>query len=76
MIEAIKSLGSWAHVHKSFWFVKSAFSATQARDRLLKAIDASDTIYVVDATNDDAAWFNLDPKVSDFIRGNWRKKAA
>jgi hypothetical protein len=51
VIEAIKSLGTWAHVHKSFWYVKSSYGAEYARNEIWKAMDESDTVYVVDATN-------------------------
>ena len=76
VIETIKGMGAWAHVHKSFWHVKSALTAEQARDRLWKVMDSSDTVYVVDATNNAAAWQNLDTKVSELIRDQWHKKAS
>ena len=76
VIEAIKALGSWAKVHKSFWYVKSSLTAEQARDRIWKAMDSSDTVYVVDATNNQAAWQNLSSEVSEFIKDKWHKKAA
>ena len=71
IIEEIKTLGSWARLHKSVWYVKSGLSAAQAVERLKRVIDSNDTLYVVDATNNDAAWSNLDPKVSEFLRQNW-----
>jgi hypothetical protein len=76
VIAAIKQLGSWAKIHYSFWFVKSNFTATQARDYLLKHIDSNDSIYVADATNNDAAWHNIPDDSSRFIREIWRAKAA
>lgn len=35
VIEAVKSLGSWAKVHKSFWYVKSSLSCEQAAKKNL-----------------------------------------
>ena len=76
VIEAVKNLGSWAKVHYSFWYVKSDLTAAQARDALIRAIDRNDSVYVVDATNNDAAWHNTSPKVSEFIRERWQSRAA
>jgi hypothetical protein len=74
VIEAIKSLGTWAHVHKSFWYVKSSHGAEYARNEIWKAMDESDTVYVVDATNNTAAWQNLNSEVSTMIQNHWAQK--
>lgn len=76
VIEAIKSLGSWAKVHYSLWYVKTNHTANSAAEIVRKATDANDTLFVVDATNNNAAWYNLDPKVSEFIREQWNTSAA
>jgi hypothetical protein len=76
VIKAIKELGSWAKVHYSFWYVKSDYTAAQVRDVLARVIDSNDTVYVVDATNNDAAWQNLSPEASKFIRERWQSRAA
>ncbi len=73
VIEAIKGLGDWAKVHKSFWYVNSNLTAGQARDRVWAVMDKNDTVYVVDATNNIAAWNNLSDEVSDFIKDKWHK---
>lgn len=71
VIAKIKTLGAWAKIHKSFWYVKSSMSATQARDAVWSVMDASDTVYVVDATNNEAAWQNLSQEASAFIAKKW-----
>jgi hypothetical protein len=74
VIAKIKELGSWAKIEYSFWYVNSTFTASQARDFLLPVIDSNDTLYVVDATNNQAAWSNsVTQNVSDFIKDNWLK---
>ncbi|MBE0562092.1 MAG: hypothetical protein IH622_14920 [Ochrobactrum anthropi] len=73
VIKAIKGLGSWAKVHKSFWYVNSKHSAGEARDIVWRAMDRNDKLYVVDATNNVAAWQNLSDEVSDHIRDQWSK---
>jgi len=76
VIEAIKSLGSWAKIHKSYWYVKSNHSAKQAAEIVWNAMDSNDTVYVVDATNNVASWHNLKDEVSDFIVSQWNVRKA
>jgi hypothetical protein len=76
VIAAVKSLGSWAKIHYSFWYVKTSLTADQARDAIVRALDANDSVYVVDATNNYAAWHNIPNDSAEFIRANWMKRAA
>lgn len=71
IFDAIKALGNWAKVNKSVWFVRSNLTAPQALAQLTRVTDANDSIYIVDSTNNEAAWRNLDPKVSEFLKQNW-----
>lgn len=71
LITAIKSLGNWAKVQKSLWYVNSSLTASQVRDRLVAHIDKNDSLIVVDASNNDAAWYGLTEEVSDHIRQQW-----
>lgn len=73
VIERIQQLGSWAKVHMSFWYVNSAYTASQAIDHITPALDANDKLYVVDATNNHAAWNNLPKKVEDHIKDQWSR---
>lgn len=75
-IAAIKSLGSWAKVQYSLWYVKSSYTAKQAAEIVRRAQDANDTLIVIDATSNDAAWYNIDPKVAEFMQQNWSQRAA
>lgn len=72
VIEAIKSLGNWAKVQKSVWYVSTSYSAINARDFVWSKMDENDSLIVIDATNNDAAWQNLSEKVSGFIKHNWK----
>src|SRR5262245_53837897 len=74
--QAIKSLGSWAKVQYSFWYVKSGYNASQAAEIVRRAQDHNDSLIVVDATNNDAYWYNLKPEVSKFIQQNWQQRAG
>jgi hypothetical protein len=76
VIAAVKQLGSWAKIHYSYWYVDSHLSAEQALNILLKVIDSNDSLYVVDATNRNAAWSNISADAARFIQGHWLAKAA
>lgn len=70
--EAIKSLGTWAKIQMSFWYVKSNHSANKAAEIIWATMDANDSLIVVDATNNNAFWYNLKPEVSKFIQDHWQ----
>jgi hypothetical protein len=69
---AIKSLGNWAKVQMSFWYVNSNHLASDAAGIVWAALDANDSLIVVDTTNNNAAWYNLNPEVSKFLQDHWR----
>ncbi|MCJ8283942.1 CRISPR-associated protein Cas2 [Halomonas sp.] len=71
IIEEIKSLGSWAKVQKSFWYVNSTLTASQAVDRVWAKMDRNDSLIVVDAKNNSAAWQGLSDEVATFIKKQW-----
>jgi phage tail sheath protein FI len=73
VIERIKKLGSWGKVHQSFWYVNSTYTARQAADFVAEAMDASDKVYVVDASNNVAAWNHLPENVASHIRDQWTR---
>ena len=71
--KAIKSLGSWAKVQKSLWYVKSSKTASEAVDTVWAVMDANDSIIVVDATNQAVSWQNLNDEVADHLRRKWNE---
>lgn len=73
VIDRVKGLGDWAKIHKSYWYVNSSLTAEQARAHVWAVMDANDSLYVVDATNNSAAWNNLSDEVSNFIQDQWNK---
>jgi hypothetical protein len=76
VIAKVKTLGSWAKVHYSFWYVKSSLTAEQARDAVASVLDVNDSVYVVDATNNMSAWKNIPPESAKFISDKWYSLAA
>lgn len=73
VFERIKSLGTWAKVHQSFWYVNSSLTPAQAVEHIKPALDANDKVYVVDATNNVAAWNTLPADVADLIKREWTR---
>jgi hypothetical protein len=53
--------------------VKSSYGAQQAAEIVRRAQDANDNLIVIDATNNNASWCNIDDQVSDFMMQNWFK---
>jgi hypothetical protein len=70
---AIKGLGSWAKVQMSLWYVDSVYSASRAAEIVWAAMDPNDSLIAVDATNNEAAWYNLKPEVSKHIKDHWHQ---
>lgn len=73
VIETIKKQGFWAKVHKSLWYIKSTSSAQAVAEKVWVVMDKNDSLIVLDTTNNNASWYNVDPKVSQFIQDNWYK---
>lgn len=65
----IKSLGPWARPLRSQWLVKTDTPLKAVVDGLRSnGADGDDSLLVIDVTSRGAAWFNLSPAVSDWIR--------
>lgn len=75
VIKSIQSLGKWAKIHKSFWYVRSNYTALQALEHIKRALDSNDTLYVVDSTNNDAWMYNVSTEAASFIETNWFSNA-
>lgn len=71
VIEKIHSLGTWAKVQKSHFFVSTTLSAEQARAAVWSVMDNNDSLIVIDASNNDARWNNLLPEVTKQIQDHW-----
>jgi len=69
--EKIKSLGGWAHIQKSVWYLKSALSCQQAAQSIYQSMDSNDSLIVIDASNNQASWYGLDDSVGEYIKGSW-----
>ena len=73
VIDEIKRHGGWAKVHYSLFYLDTQESAKQVAEAVRRAMDANDRLIVVDTTNNDAYWFNLNPEVGKFLQEHWNQ---
>lgn len=73
LINAIKQFPGWAKIQKSVWYVKANLSAQDVFSILRAQIDNDDSLFVVDATTNNAAWYGVSPNASDYMLDNWNK---
>ncbi len=73
VIDKIKSLGNWAKVQKSLWYVNSSLTAAEAVELVWAVMDVNDSLIVVNCTNNNAAWKGFSDKVANFIKDKWTK---
>ena len=69
--DAIKSLGNWARVHLSLFYVSTNISADDALNKIKAAADSNDKIIVITASN--ATWTTLPTEISEYIQKNWNR---
>jgi hypothetical protein len=71
VIEIIKTLGNWAKIEYSLFYVNAAITAADARDVVWAKMRAGDRIFVADCTNNEAAWYGLADEVAQRMRTEW-----
>ena len=69
--EAIKSLGSWAKIHKSVWYVNSNLTSEKAAEIVWASMDNNDQLIVIDASNNNSNWYNMSDEVAGHIQKEW-----
>ncbi len=73
VISKIHSLGVWAKVQKSHFYVATNLTAEQARYAVWSVMDNNDSLLVIDPSNNDVRWNNILPEVAKQIQDNWNK---
>ncbi|MFZ6773060.1 hypothetical protein ACO0LB_10140 [Undibacterium sp. SXout7W] len=71
--EKIKSLGAWAKVELSLFYVKSALGSEAVANAVYSVMDKNDKLIVIDTTNNSFHSFNLDPVVIKQMLNYWTK---
>lgn len=75
VIERIKSLGSWAKIQKSHWYLKTNHSEKYVAEKIWEVMDANDSLIVINSTTNDAYWYNLSPEVARFMQERWNSRS-
>ncbi len=71
--EAIFSLGTAHRFGPSAWVLSSEASINTVRTALVQKLGKQDTLFLVDAARDKAAWFNFGPEADARIRRIWSR---
>ncbi len=69
--ETIQSLGPWAKVHLSQFYVSAGLSAEEAANQIWASMSPNDKLLVIDAANNQAHWFNMPDDVARQMRHYW-----
>ncbi|HLY07510.1 MAG TPA: DUF4339 domain-containing protein [Rhizomicrobium sp.] len=72
--EEIAAFGQSIAILPQAWLLTSTASANAVRNRLVQRLGKLDVLFVADASNDKAAWFNFGPEVDARIRKIWRSE--
>ncbi len=73
IVAAIARLGEATELFPGLWYVDSSYSAEDAAASIRVLMDDRDRLVVVDTTNNELAWFNLDSPASDHLREQWHR---
>lgn len=71
--EQIMALGRAVRVQAGVWLLNAHMTSGAIRNSLTKFFGSGDTFFIVDATRDKIAWFNLGPEADAQIRQVWRR---
>ncbi|HEY0922448.1 hypothetical protein [Rheinheimera pacifica] len=71
VFEAIKSLGPWACLQKSLWYVKTDKTSEEAARFIRAKQDSNDSLVVINAANNEAYWYNIPEDVAKHIQSQW-----
>jgi hypothetical protein len=74
VIEAIKSLGVWAKIQESLWFVSTTLSEKEVFNHIGKVMDDNDSLIIINTKTNGASWSDdIEKNVGDYIRDNWSR---
>lgn len=71
--EEIFSLGQAHRFGAQAWVLSSTISINAIRMALVQKVGKTDTLFIVDAAHDKAAWFNFGPETDSRIRKIWSR---
>ena len=71
--EEIFTLGPAHRFGPQAWVLSSEASINTIRNALVQKLGKIDTLFIVDAAHDKAAWFNFGPETDSRIRKMWSR---
>ena len=71
--EEIFHLGSAHRFMSQAWVLSSEASINTVRNALVQKLGKLDTLFIVDAAHDKAAWFNFGPETDSRVRKMWSR---
>ena len=74
--EEIFNLGPAYRFMPQAWILTSDVSLNAIRSGLIQKLGKLDTLFVVDAAHDKAAWFNFGPEADTKVRRLWQRDGA
>ena len=69
--DVLDGVGPFARVQPGLWLVRSPLGPAALRNALTRRMQAGDSLMVVHASLDQAAWFNLDGETDRSLRQLW-----
>ncbi len=73
MTQAIEAFGcAWARIIKNVFYMHGDLDAEFVGTKVWAAMNMDDKLVVIDASKNDARWYNIKPEISDFLVANWR----
>jgi hypothetical protein len=74
--ETVFNMGRVAPIMPQAWLLTTTHSLNAVRNVLVQTLGTVDTLFVVDATHDRAAWFNFGPEADSRMRRLWNRTPA
>lgn len=71
--EAIMGLGSATRVLPGIWAINAKHTSGSIRNQLIEHFGKLDSLFIIDATREKLAWFNLGPETDAQIRKVWKR---
>jgi hypothetical protein len=71
--EDIMNMGRSVKILPGIWLLNGPYTAGSIRNQLLHHFGTLDSFFIIDASRDKLAWFNLGPEVDSQIRQVWRR---
>ncbi|MEE9271794.1 MAG: GYF domain-containing protein [Robiginitomaculum sp.] len=72
-LRGLQSFGAAQRIGDTVWVLRSVYSAEQLRNTLSQSLDRQDRLFILDASNNKTAWFNIGADLDHRIRELWNE---